>query len=456
MANPTNPFNWQMPTSTDLVTDLPADFEVFGQAVATSMADLLGGTTGQVLSKASNTDMDFTWVAQDDSNAIQNAIVDAKGDLIAATAADTPARLAVGTNGQVLTADSTAATGLAWATPSTGATSLGFAAGKNKIINGDFRFNQRNFTSGNSGDPYGLDRWRMQSSSGCTYSAQTFTPGTAPVAGYEAINFARMLTTGQSGTSVYSILTQYIEDVRSFANQTTTVSFWAKSASGTPKIAVELEQAFGTGGSPSSPVGVYAGQVTLSTSWTRYSVTVAVPSISGKTIGTNANTSNLGLNLWVSAGTDFNARTGSLGIQSNTFDVWGVQMEAGSTLTAFQTATGTIQGELAACQRYYVRWSGGNSYSHFGTGVTQSATNAYFTVVQPVEMRVAPTALDFSTMGFFNYVPNVFALSNLTLNSATTKVSQLYGTTSGATAQQFVTLCTNNSTAGFIGLSAEL
>ena len=124
MTNPTTPFSWQMPTASDLVTDLPADFETFGQAVATSLADLLGGTTGQVLSKASNTDMDFTWVAQDDSNAIQNTIVDAKGDLIAATAADTPARLAVGTNGQVLTADSTAATGLAWAAPSTGTSTL--------------------------------------------------------------------------------------------------------------------------------------------------------------------------------------------------------------------------------------------------------------------------------------------------------------------------------------------
>ncbi len=103
-----------MPTSSDLVTDLPADFEVFGQAVDTSLADLKGGTTGQVLSKASNTDMDFTWVAQDDSNAIQNAIVDAKGDLISATAADTPARLAVGTNGQVLKANSATATGLEW------------------------------------------------------------------------------------------------------------------------------------------------------------------------------------------------------------------------------------------------------------------------------------------------------------------------------------------------------
>jgi len=65
MSNPTTPFSWQMPTSTDLVTDLPADFEVFGQAVATSMADLLGGTTGQILAKNSNTDMDFVWIAND-------------------------------------------------------------------------------------------------------------------------------------------------------------------------------------------------------------------------------------------------------------------------------------------------------------------------------------------------------------------------------------------------------
>jgi hypothetical protein len=114
MTNPTTPFGWQMPTSTDLVTDLPADFETFGQAVATSMADLLGGTTGQVLSKASNTDMDFTWVTSDDANAIQNAIVDAKGDLIAASAADTPARLAVGANYGFLQADSGQSTGLVW------------------------------------------------------------------------------------------------------------------------------------------------------------------------------------------------------------------------------------------------------------------------------------------------------------------------------------------------------
>jgi hypothetical protein len=114
MANPTSNFGWQMPTPTDLVTDLPADFEVFGQAVDTSLADLKGGTTDQVLAKPSNTDMDFKWVTSDDANAIQNAIVDAKGDLIAASAADTPARLAVGGDYGFLQSIGAESTGLKW------------------------------------------------------------------------------------------------------------------------------------------------------------------------------------------------------------------------------------------------------------------------------------------------------------------------------------------------------
>ena len=128
MSNPTSNFNWQMPTASDLVTDLPADFEVFGQAVDTSLADLKGGTTGQVLSKATNADMDFTWVTTDDANAIQNSIVDAKGDLIAASANDTPARLAVGNNGETLVADSSTSTGLRYQGTQ--------SAGKNGVING--------------------------------------------------------------------------------------------------------------------------------------------------------------------------------------------------------------------------------------------------------------------------------------------------------------------------------
>jgi hypothetical protein len=84
MANPTTYFGWVMPTSTDLVTDLPADFNVFGQGVDTSLQDLLGGTTGQVLSKASNTNMDFTWIEQDDTTLSFNAQTGTTYTLVAA------------------------------------------------------------------------------------------------------------------------------------------------------------------------------------------------------------------------------------------------------------------------------------------------------------------------------------------------------------------------------------
>ena len=120
MPSTTN-FNWTTPADTDLVKDGAAAIRTLGNNIDSSLVDLKGGTTGQVLSKNSNTDLDFTWITQNDADAIQNTIIDAKGDLIVGSAADTPARLASSAvNGNVLTVDTSTATGLKWAAPAGG------------------------------------------------------------------------------------------------------------------------------------------------------------------------------------------------------------------------------------------------------------------------------------------------------------------------------------------------
>jgi hypothetical protein len=317
-----------------------------------------------------------------------------------------------------------------------------FAAGKNRIINGDCNINQRNFSSQTLTTESGIfivDRISGVNviSGSSTFSVQQFALGTAPVAGYEAKQYIRAVTTGQDSGFAGTIFGQAIEDVRTFANQTVTVSFWAKAASGTPNVSIEFRQVFGTGGSPSDTVEGAGGvqKFAISTSWTRYSKTITLPSIAGKTLGTNGN-SRLETNIWVSAGAGFNARTSSLGIQSNTFDIWGFQVEAGSVATPFQTASGSIGGELALCQRYFAK-----SYAQSvapgtanGDGIpaffqaTSVANNTPYGFLQfPMTMRTAPTITCYSYNGTVTVASRVNDGVDLSANTAAATTTNQFG-----------------------------
>lgn len=195
MATTTTNFGWDIPQSTDLVKDGATAIAALGQDIDTALVDLKGGTTGQVLAKASGTDLDFSWVAQDDSNAIQNAIVDAKGDLITATAADTPARLAVGTNGHVLTADSTAATGIKWAA---------IAAAQTYAVFTDQK------TAGSHGGTFTSGAWRTRDINNTQYNNITSASIasnqiTLPAGTYQLSAYAPFGSVNQCATRLYNI-----------------------------------------------------------------------------------------------------------------------------------------------------------------------------------------------------------------------------------------------------------
>jgi hypothetical protein len=368
-----------------------------------------------------------------------------KGDLF--TYSTTNARLAVGSNGDTIVADSSTSTGLRWQGD--------YAAGKNKIINGDFKVNQRAFVSTTTTSTYMEDRWQSRAAGDgtTTHSIQTFTPGAAPVVGYEGSNFHRIVTTGQTSSTVFSALVQHIESVRTFAGQTVTVSFWAKANSGTPNIGLLLIQAFGSGGS--SNVTTTATKQAISTSWARYSFTINVPSISGKTIGSPDG--SLSMFIGVSTGSDVTALFDNLGIQTNTFDIWGVQVEAGSVATAFQTATGTIQGELAACQRYYQIVASGDQ-KVIGTGSAYTASQCDINIFF-AEMRIAPSLVATSGTGYYKFVRNggTDPFNSITLNGYTTTHSAMcYNNTEISSTAGNAGWVYNDNAAASVALNAEL
>ena len=252
---------------------------------------------------------------------------------------------------------------------------------RNAIINGNFDHWQRGTSFTNS--EYGADRW-FNNRLGTTHTVtrQAFTLGQTDVPG-EPTYFYRAVVSSVAGAGNYSFLIQFIEDVRTFAGQQVTISFWAK-ADATKNIAVELVQGFGSGGSPSAAVNsIGTTKVSIGTTFQKVTVTATVPSISGKTLGTNTN-SSLGLFIWFDAGSNFNSRTDSLGQQSGTFEIAQVQLEPGPVVTPFERRP--IGTELALCQRYYCET---RAILRFRSAIQNEPTES--TIYWPQQMRVPPS-----------------------------------------------------------------
>jgi hypothetical protein len=449
MATVTPNFNWPVPTSTDLVKDGATAIEALGDSIDASLVDLKGGTSGQVLSKNSNTDMDFVWVTSDDANAIQNTIVDAKGDLITATAADTPARLAVGNNGETLVADSSTSTGLR------------YTAGNpipNPVLNSSFQIAQRgtSFATGSVTSvptSYMLDRWgclRNGFAAGGTYSRQNTNDTTNLPNIQYCLRGSR--DSGNTSTAPFQVQ-QAFETVNSipFVGKTVTLSLYARRGADYSTLGnilnVTLISGTGTDQNPytsyTGQANAISGQATLTTTWQRFSYTGTVSS----------SATELSVNF-------SNSPTGTAGA-ADYFEITGIQLDIGSVALPFRTNGATIQGELAACQRYYWRNSNDASspYALLNTAGYFGSTTLYYGNMQnPVQMRSVPNAIDYANVSAQDTSGTLYAVTFITIdgNTDTLLGCRVAATVAGATAGRFGSFLVNNNSAAYIGISAEL
>jgi hypothetical protein len=267
-------------------------------------------------------------------------------------------------------------------------------SGRNALINGNFDIWQRGASfAAAAAARYLADRWQDYSVGTTIAPARSgFSLGQGTVPGEPAYHH-RSVVASVAGAGNLALFLQKIEGVRTFAGQTVTASWWARADAAKP-VSVEFVQSFGAGGSPSAPVtGIGVTKVNLTAAWQKFTVTTAIPSIAGKTIGTDGN-DHLEFHFWFDAGSNYNARTQSLGQQSGTFDIAQVQLEPGAVATPFERRP--IGQELALCQRYY----------EMGTSIWSgdvTATGIYhLTVAYAVEKRATPavTCNETSSSGF--------------------------------------------------------
>lgn len=305
---------------------------------------------------------------------------------------------------------------------------------KNHIINGDFSIAQRATSASSGNGTYvSLDRWKTWAGSAATvFSQQSFTLGQTDVP--QTKHYARAVVSANSDAGAYSTLNQHIENVTLSSSQEMTLSFFAKASSAGLKIGIEPIQNFGTGGSPSARVLINGTAKTLTTSWAKYTHTFTFGSISGKTLGTAANSDNFEIGFWLSGGSNYNTRTGSIGNQAGTFEIANVQLENGAQATDMEQRSKAE--ELALCQRYHYRRDIG-IYDIVAIGHALGDRGGYV-LHTPVLMRAKPSVSQGSHIHcWYNNAGSVTAQNNLVVG---------YMATGQTNANQFYLRADSNST----------
>jgi hypothetical protein len=299
--------------------------------------------------------------------------------------------------------------------------------GRNLIHNGLFTVAQRgagpfNFNASNG---YTADRWSCAASGGDTMSV---TPqgavGLSVAAGFgdeEAIFALGNTFTGTATAASMNNVVQRIENVRRLSGKTIVVSFYAWASANGLKLGINLVQNFGTGGSPSANVLALATGIatTLSTTWTRYSVAIAIPSVVGKTFGTTAGTDFTALQFWYSSGATNAANAGNIGVQSGTIAIWGVQLEIAAP---GQTAPSPLekmdaQQTLAVCQRFYQVIKASARF------VAGGASNFMDCTVTFPPMRATPSVTSLGTEGSANLSASSLVITPGTLSGGRFEIS---------------------------------
>jgi hypothetical protein len=331
---------------------------------------------------------------------------------------------------------------------------------RNKIINGNMGIFQRGTTAVTTSGNYGpADRW-VTLVVGDTFSTArgSFVSGDTLYDTGGAQFYTEIGVTSVANAANFTNIQQKIEDVRLLAGQTVTVSFWAKAAGSGLTIGLEITQQFGTGGSPSTQVTGTGQSQLLTTSWAQYTKTFTVPSINGKTIGTDANCSSTQLIFWLDAGSNFNTRSGSIGQASKTVSIAQVQVEIGSISTPFEFRPNGM--ELALCQRYYEvmpQAGTGSIQTSIGTGQNTSTTAGSVPITFKVTKRATPALTNSGSLRVSSAAGGDVAVTSTSfigLGLETAVIS--YGVASGLV-QGYATLFGRvTNTTGEIQISAEL